>query len=261
MSLVPPDLDELVRAAVEVFWKSRATGSNAQGGTRGNVISGKNMDGFISVVEAIAKHCGLPQECVFGRDRGRLAIPGYFRPAKRWDALIIYRHRLLAVLEFKSQVGSISNNYNNRSEEVIGLAKDLQFARRNGLFLPGRHVASEASVGGDPRPPFSAYLLLLEDTDSSTRAIRVEEPHYPVDPIFDGSSYAERYRILCERLMLEGMYNAASLLLSPVDEQGLHGAWRHLSAATDPRSLFSGLAAHLHSATEEAARQQRDLSS
>ena len=65
------------------------------------------------------------------------------------------------------------------------------------------------------------------------------EPHFGVDPAFRGASYAERYQVLCERLVLERKYSAACLVLAtnehptrvtfPTD--GL--AFRRLAAAAE----------------------------
>lgn len=50
-----------------------------------------------------------------------LTLPGYFRPTKLWDLLVIYKGELIAAIELKSQVGpSFGNNFNNRTEESIG---------------------------------------------------------------------------------------------------------------------------------------------
>lgn len=256
MTLLPSNFDELLTAAVRIFWTSRASGSTAQEGTRGNVIGGKNLDGFIGVVEAITDHCGIPRSAVFTRGKTRLTIPGYFRPTKNWDILIIDRHRLLAVLEFKSQVGSFGNNFNNRTEEALGLATDLHMAARKGLYRPERHhlPAADAPPGDDPRPPFLGYLLLLEDSERSTRPVTPASPHYPIDPAFHQASYADRYRILCERLMSERLYGAATLMLSPKPPHGAEGQWRSLSRPTDPYHLFNQLAATLQAAHEESQR-------
>jgi hypothetical protein len=43
-----------------------------------------------------------------------MELPGYFRPTKEWDLLVILDGNLLASIEFKSQIGpSFGNNYNN----------------------------------------------------------------------------------------------------------------------------------------------------
>lgn len=39
------------------------------------------------------------------RDRRVLTLPGYFRPTKLWDLLVVQEGRLIAALEFKSHVG------------------------------------------------------------------------------------------------------------------------------------------------------------
>src|SRR3546814_14712888 len=74
---------------------------------------------------------------------------------------------------FKSQVGSISNNFNNRSEEVIGSAADLWVAHHHGAYSDGprrgrRRVGENSpallnpTFQADPRPPFIAWLMLLD---------------------------------------------------------------------------------------------------
>src|SRR3546814_18450612 len=70
--------------------------------------------------------------------KSRVVLPGFFRATKNWDVLVIHERRLLGVFEFKSQVGSIINNFNNRSEEVIGLAADLWVAHHHGAYSEAR---------------------------------------------------------------------------------------------------------------------------
>jgi hypothetical protein len=62
--------------------------------------------------------------------------------------------RFLAGIEFKSQVGSFGNNYNNRTEESIGSAVDLWAAYREGAFEPSAR-------------PWLGYLMLLEEAAGS----------------------------------------------------------------------------------------------
>lgn len=244
--ILPSNFEKILREAVITFWKTRSSGSSTQAGTRGNVIAGKNLDGFLAVVQAIARHCGIPDSSVFTNGRRDLTLPGYYRPTKNWDVVIVHRERLLAVLEFKSQAGSFGNNFNNRTEEVIGNASDLWVAAQHGAYHPGNHTSTSTKRnGGDPRPPFLGYLMLLEDCDASTRSVGVSSPHYHVFPEFNNSSYSERYRILCERLMEQNLYEAAALVLSPQGDRGLKGEHRFLSKATSARNLFAHLAGHL----------------
>lgn len=97
--------------------------------------------------------------------RGVNTLPGYFRPTKDWDLLVMYRGVLIAAIELKSQIGpSFGNNFNNRTEEAVGSAVDLWTAFREGAF--GRQPA-----------PFAGWLIHVEEAPSSTRPVRVSEPH------------------------------------------------------------------------------------
>lgn len=247
--LLPPDFDSLLALAVRQFWGLRTSGTGTQEGQRAQVISGKNLDGFIGLVESLCEHSGIPARSVFARGRRDMHLPGYFRPTKNWDVVIVHERRLVAALEFKSQVGSFGNNANNRAEEAVGNGVDLWQAHDHGAFSPQNHrVPSDAP---DPRPPFLGYLMVLEDCEDSRRPIRINSPHFHVFPAFNGASYAERYQILCERLMEQNIYQAAALLLSP----GLGGINRgehsSLSTATSARSFFLELSARLAAASEQ----------
>ncbi len=251
-TLLFDDFDERVAAAVQRFWKARTLGNaGKQGGTRDAVVGGKNMDGFVALVGQVAEHCGLPASAVHTR-KSQLVLPGFFRATKNWDALVIHERRLLAVFEFKSQVGSFGNNFNNRSEEAIGSAADLWVAHHHGAYSddprPGRNRVRESSAAllnpsmqSDPRPPFLAWLMLLEECDASLAAVRCDEPHFRVFDEFRAASYAQRYQILCERLVERQLYSAAALELSVA---GGHGS-RALSSATSIRNLFAEFAGRM----------------
>lgn len=162
---------------------------------------------------------------------------------------------MLAVFEFKSQVGSFGNNLNNRSEEVIGSAADLWVAHHHHAFGDGPHrprrgwIAESGadpallnpSLQSDPRPPFLGWLMLLEDCDASNAPVKVQEPHYKVFDEFRCASYAQRYQILCERLVERQLYAAAALELAPRDSR----QHRALSDATSLRTLFREFAARM----------------
>jgi hypothetical protein len=250
IELLPPNFDKLLSDSVMSFWKTRGTGSSTQQGSRGNVISGKNMGGFLDVVTAVAAHCGLDEDCVFASGKANLTIPGYFRPCKNWDALVIYKKRLLAVFEFKSQVGSFGNNFNNRSEEVIGSAADLWEASLKEMYHPTNHKQAKGieTTNNDPRPPFLGYLMLLQDCEGSNCVVRADSRHYHVSPDFQNTSYAMRYRILCERLMERRLYGAASLILSDEVAGSKTGHWHSLSQSTEPKNLFAKFAAEIAAA-------------
>jgi hypothetical protein len=83
------------------------------------------MDGFLAIAQTLIESNGLALADNGVQQRVQTR-PGFFRPTKHWDMLVVYRGELVAALEFKSQVGpSFGNNFNNRSEEAIGTAHDL----------------------------------------------------------------------------------------------------------------------------------------
>lgn len=152
------------------------------------------MNGFINLVRNLLCANGLPQAHIHCDKY--VEIPGWYRPEKKWDLLIVADNQLLAAIEFKSQVGSFGNNYNNRTEEAIGSATDLWSAYREGAFKPSAR-------------PWLGYLMLLEEKPASTRPVKAREPHFKVFPEFKQASYAKRYEILLTKLVRERLYEAA----------------------------------------------------
>ncbi len=209
------------------------------------------MDGFIDVVRRVVAHCGLPSDAVRTK-KSHVVLPGFFRATKNWDVLVIHDGRLLAVFEFKSQVGSFGNNFNNRAEEVIGSAADLWVAHYHGAYSSGPHKSrSGAAEGGqavlnpllmsDPRPPFLAWLMLLEECDGSLTPVRCDESNFKVFEEFNSASYARRYQILCERLVERRLYSSAALELT-VANTDQH---QPLSSSTSLKNLFAEFAGRL----------------
>jgi len=119
------------------------------------------MDGFCALVNWLLVQNGMTEASIYVR--ANLELPGYFRPTKQWDMLVVHEGHLIAALEFKSQRGpSFGNNFNNRTEEALGNAKDLWTAYREGAF-------------GKERPrPWLGWLMLLEDSSGSRQPVGVE---------------------------------------------------------------------------------------
>lgn len=204
------DLDRRVAAAVKHFWRTRSSQGKKQGartgrrdyGNRTAATGGKQLDGFTDLVAALLLESGLPEDTIFLNGRGDLTLPGFFRPTKQWDLLVVTGNSLLAAVEFKSLCGpSFGNNYNNRIEEAVGNSTDLWTAYREGAFQTS------------PRP-FLGYLLLLEEAEASMRPVAVHEKHFTVSREFHDASYATRCEESVRRLMRERCYDAACLLLS-----------------------------------------------
>ena len=156
-------------------------------------------------------------------------LPGWYRPEKKWDLLIVSDGQLIAGIEFKSQVGSFGNNYNNRTEEAIGSAADIWSAYREGAFKPSSR-------------PWLGYLMLLQEAKGSLRPVRAHEPHFKVFPEFKSASYAKRYEILLTKLVRERLYDAACFLMSNPAE-GREGYYCEPSAELSFQNFVSSLTA------------------
>lgn len=244
MALNLCNFETKAKVAIKAFWKSRDDAKQKQKesgksdqGERAGVTGGKNMDGFSDLVIDLVKANGLPNAQIHQK-RALLTLPGCFRPTKLWDLLVIDKGRLIAALEFKSHVGpSFGNNFNNRTEEAIGTSHDLWTAYRDGAF-------------GQQERPFVGWLMVVEDAPQSRAAVRESSRHFPVFPEFVGSSYLQRYDILCQKLAKEQLYSAASVIATPRSALA-DGAYSELSSMTGLRSFVATLAGHI---AAEAAR-------
>lgn len=244
MALDLVNYEQKAREAVQAFWGNREAAKQKQiesgkadQGERAGVTAGKNMDGFLSLVLDIIKANGLAHAEIH-QNRTMLTLPGYFRPTKLWDLLVMYKGELIAAIELKSQVGpSFGNNFNNRTEEAIGTAHDLWTAYREGAF------------GKQPRP-FVGWLIMVEDTPKSRSPVRNLSPHFSVFEEFKGTSYLKRYDLLCQRLVQEQLYTAATVIAAErtaVDS----GDYSQLSSMTGLKPFVTAFAGHI---AAEAAR-------
>ena len=155
------------------------------------------MDAFAELLKRLAIEQGVPEKCIY---TSQAYLPGYFRSSKDWDFLIIAPNKkLIAAVELKSQIGSYGNNFNNRTEEAIGSAVDLWTAFRENQF-PGQTA------------PWIGYLTVVGNDEGSTNPVRNNESHYSVLPEFKSASYLDRYRVLCQKLILERHYSMAALV-------------------------------------------------
>jgi hypothetical protein len=247
MALELTNYEQKARDSVKAFWGNRAAArqkqieaGNVDQGERAAVTGGKNMDGFVALVLDLIVANGLPNAKI-QRVRQALTLPGYFRPTKLWDLVILNEGRLVGALEFKSQVGpSFGNNFNNRTEEAIGTAVDFWTAFREGAF-------------GDHPRPFTGWLMLVEDAPESRSPVRDASPNFKVFPEFRSASYADRYKILCDKLVKENLYTAASVLLSPRTAAN-DGAFVCLDETTSLKTFVTTFAGHI---AAEAARTSK----
>lgn len=196
--------------AVEHFWRVRGKQKKRQGGRTGtkdageraSVTGGKHADGFVRLIAAIVKDAALPSVDVHVTEKRPRTLPGFYRPCKEWDLVVLSGGSLVAVVEIKSQVGSFGNNFNNRVEEALGNATDFWAAYREGLFKPSQR-------------PWLGYLFMLEEKEVSLRPTKsLTLKPYKIDEAFQGRSYARRYELVCQRLVRDRLYDAACFFTS-----------------------------------------------
>ena len=195
-------------------------------GKLGEVTGGQHLNGVLRLLCDIAQAAGYG-DTEIQLNRG-IELPGYFRPQKRWDLVVIRNGRLCAAVELKSQAGSFGNNFNNRTEEAIGNSTDFWTAFREGVL--GAHA------------PWLGYFFLLESAEKSTRPVALKKAAFPPLAIFQNTSYADRYAILCERLILERKYTCASLILSP---RGGNGGFTEPNETLGFHAFTKSLHSHL----------------
>jgi Restriction endonuclease XhoI len=232
--------DEL-RQAVIRFWRVRKRQSRNQArrnvsdtGTRGAVTGGKQMDGFADLMTRITLDAHIPGEFIFTKSN---ELPGYFRPTKRWDFVVVSpKKHLIACIEFKSHVGSFGNNFNNRVEEALGNSVDLNTAYRENIF-------------GQQEAPWLGYLMLAQRSRGSLRHVEINEPHFKAFDEFHDTSYLDRYKILCSKLMKERHYNSACLIWSGVVNSKI--SYGYLDDALSFRRFVNSYVGYLAGKREE----------
>jgi hypothetical protein len=206
MSLQPYWRDRLSEA-IQHFWKTRQEQADLQGsrsgtrdsGSRTAVTGGKQLDGFVELLRDVLVEAGVDHAHIYTSKK--VELPGWYRAEKKWDLLIVRDKSLIAAMEFKSQVGSFGNNFNNRTEEALGNATDIWAAFREGAFAPSLR-------------PWLGYVMVLEEAKKSLAPVSVQEPHFKVFEEFRDASYAKRYEVLLTKLVRERMYDSATLILT-----------------------------------------------
>jgi hypothetical protein len=232
------DYERKAREATMAVWGNREKARQKQieagksdQGERAGVTAGSNMDGFLALLIDIVEANGL-RHAQIHQKRAVLTLPGYFRPTKLWDVLVINKGHLVAAIELKSQVGpSFGNNFNNRTEEAIGTAHDFWTAYREGAF------------GKQPRP-FVGWMMMVEDAPESRRPVSDKSTHFPVFKEFQGASYLKRYDVLGQRLVQEQLYTSAALMASPRAASAT-GDYSELSELTSLKVFLAALAGHV----------------
>lgn len=207
-------------AAVKQFWHGSKAGLRAR-------TSGR-MGGFIGLVTDIVCANGLTKSNVL-HDGQPVVLPGHFFASQAWDIAVVNEGRLIAAIKFDYLLGeSFGMDAGVGCNEVLGRAMEFQAAYRKGVF-------------GAIAKPFVGYLILLEDASACRTPVRDVSPNFPLFSEFRGASYAERYNILCEKLMAERLYTAASVILSP-RSASKSGAYSEMGDGTGLKAFVTTLA-------------------
>lgn len=169
------------------------------GGTEASGDAGDHLAALEDIVVDEFVAAGFARSTV--RRRTGIELLGYYRPAKKWDVVVVEGPFLVAAIEFKFQRGpSVGNNFNNRVEEAIRSAVDVWRAYSHDTFGMVR--------------PWLGYFFLLETASEATQPVALPATTFPVAEVFSSTSYQERYQIFCRRLLRERLYDAACLLTS-----------------------------------------------
>jgi hypothetical protein len=223
--------------AVAAYWGSKQTQGELSAiknrvglGTAGSVRAGKHFDSIAALLAKFFLEAGYPVGAIRVAKNQGLELPGYYRPHKQWDVVVAHNNTLVAAFELKALgAPSFGNNYNNRVEEALGSAVDLRRAALANLF-PGEK-------------PWLGYFFIMEDAVRSRVPVKTTEGALPIDKVWIGRSYQERFGIFCERLMTEGLYDAVCYFTSsagrpkPIELVGSLD-WRHFSAAISARITY-----------------------
>lgn len=200
-----PNYGDSVQAAVRDYWNFRreqADRSESKGvvdiGSRAEVTGGRHLDALQSLVVDVFIDAGIPKRLM---DVKRRPIPGYFRRDKSWDIVVTVANRVVGIVELKSMAGESGKNFNNRTDEALGQSVDVWRAVERGII-------------GTPLRPWLGYFMLLEDNDAFTTRVNPRSAVWDPDPVFDRTSYADRFIIFFERMVRERLLDAACVVLA-----------------------------------------------
>jgi hypothetical protein len=198
--------EDATQAAVSLFWTKRVgqMAALADGGAAGGAArAAGHMNGIRDLVKSIFIDAGMPRDSI----EYEPYLPGFYRARKRWDMAVKYKGALVAALEFKSQVGSVGKNLNNRFEEALGTGTDTWAAQTR--------FAAYGEV-----PPWLGYVFVLREDKETERPNRRITALFPADPAFKGMSYNQRYQEMLKRFMGDNIYQAGWFITTRMDGEG-----------------------------------------
>lgn len=208
---------------------AEAVSSTAEGSSKA-VRGGGHFNPIANLIARFFTDAGYPPESIHASGAG-VRLPGYYRPTKAWDLVVVHGGVLIAAVELKALGGpSFGNNYNNRVEEALGNAADLD--RANFANLIGTE------------PPWLGYFFLMDDQEGSRRASGTPRAmSFSQAPEWLGRSYQRRFELTGERLLDQKLYDAVCYVTSSPEsplpvEPSARLDWSHFSAAINARIRY-----------------------
>jgi type II restriction enzyme len=197
-----------IQHAVEDFWLKRGAQTEAledKGKAGGGARANGHMGTLTGIVAQEFRDAGLAGAQVL---EGKPYLPGYYRARKQWDLVVKYRGILVAAIEFKSQVDSVSRNINNRFEEALGTATDT-------------HAAQTKNQAFGEVPPWLGYVFVLAETAETESSPREPKMLFPSDPAFRNITYNQRYQEMLRRFIGDNIYQAGWFMTTKMSPESV----------------------------------------
>jgi hypothetical protein len=233
MPIVLPPFQDRLSKAVAHYWRTLEAQTHKQKagtdrGRRSAVTGGKQMDGFCELVDWVLRENGLGEASIYLRsDR---EIPGFLRPTKEWDMLVVHEGRTLAAVEFTSyRVPPVASDTKAHIEETIGMADDVWTAFGEGAYNPPR------------KRPWLGWVMLFEDRTVARSPTPEVRPPVEASPDFSIGSYGRRYEQILHKFTHERLFDSAALIASP-GKGGAQGVFMELAEDLSMKWLLASLA-------------------
>lgn len=198
---IPKIRSGILSEAVKHYWIEREKG----------LRRGIHMDGFLDKIQELLLKIGTPSDAIITDKKG-VTLPGYYRPTKEWDLVVVSNSTLIAAIELKSMGCAYGKNLNNRIEEALGSSTDFWSAYKENIFV--------TNIEKDIHP-WLGYLFLLgwrNDNDKKdvdkVQLFSNRTAHFKIFDVHKTSSYAIRTQELCEKLVEQELYSSVCFITS-----------------------------------------------
>lgn len=224
-----------IQTAIDAFWgtrlyQARTITNTAQGGIRNQVLAAKHLDAIRALIIDGLTALNVPAAHIHRGGRGT-RIPGYYRASKNWDlAATDPNGQLMVLLELKSMTGSYGNNQNNRFEEGLGNATDVNAA------ITSNVISSR---------PWLGYVFLIGEDEESRSTPTLQPTFYAPDDAFTGATYIDRAAAFIERIVETGLYDAGWYVATQPPPPDTPAVWNEPSPMLSWAVFYKSLSQHV----------------